>query len=121
MKKSPKGTLTRAKPTVVKANEFVLTDSTGAARARLGLDSKGYPGLQFFDTNGKLRMKLLLEADGTSGLVMYNRGKPKVHLVLGDGAIGPLLRLEGSGSRFEVLLNSEDGFSSVALERERVG
>jgi hypothetical protein len=73
----------------VEANEFILKDTTGKTRARLGIGATG-PDLAMFDTEGKARASLEVENDTTGTVTLYkdSSGKDVVaHNSYGGGAL----------------------------------
>jgi hypothetical protein len=62
------------KSKVIEAQEFVMRDSEGRVRARLGLHPDGSPHLALFDTNGRHQALLVGMRDETASLSLFEQG-----------------------------------------------
>ena len=91
---------------IVEADEFVLKDSTGRVRARLGMAEEG-PALNLYDENGQ-PTAMLGSPPGGPGLVLLDaQGKPRASVaVMADGPHVTLYDAEGKvRARWAVLEN----------------
>lgn len=58
------------KAAVVRAEDFVLVDRTGRARARLGLDAQGMARLKFYGKDDTALVSLAADSDGGAALAL---------------------------------------------------
>lgn len=95
---------------IVTADEFLMTDSSGATRARLGMDG-GSVGLTLFDRRGVGRLVLKVDEDGTPEIALMDGQKTKrAQFTLTGGKIPELVFLDvGKPSERIKLGISEEG------------
>jgi len=127
----------------MEAEEFVLRDKEGAARAALAVrpdgtaglglfDGEGRvrlsfdmskehsPGVNLYDASGKLRSALAIRPDGTPGLGLFDKdGKARLSLdIAGDGSPGVNL-YDRSGALRAAVAIRPDGTPGIGLFDER--
>ena len=111
------GGLARA-PRELKAERFVVQDSTGRQRARLGLTRDGSTELALFD-QGRYQLAARGNRDGLTSFDLFDRGNDRVTL-----SVGPLgntsLAFIGPDRRASSGLYLEPG-GSMGLEFRQVG
>ena len=79
------------------AEDFLLRDSSGVIRARLGL-VEGSPSLALLDNTKHARLSLLLDANGSPSLIMADSAR-NVRMLLSAKSNGPSLILGDSNNR----------------------
>jgi hypothetical protein len=78
----------------VEAEEFVVRDSTGMRRAKLGMSVDGWVRLHLFDKDGERCVSLGVAPDGDSRLRLYDHhGAPRVGLAVFPDSAGAGLAL----------------------------
>jgi len=107
-----------AVPGADKPADFVLRDRDDQIRLRMGIYSN-QPALEFFDENGKRRMRLWLESGGQPALDMFHRdGGKRVTLSVGfDDEIRFMLR-DPAGNPRVVIGVEKDGPPLITLLNE---
>ena len=99
--------------TVLQAQAFVVRDTKGRIRAKLGIDAKDVVSLKLLDKKGQTRAHLYVAQDGTSSLALNDDvGKPRVGLSLQPDQphVAPVtLVLNGSNKSGILLFVSEYG------------
>lgn len=96
----------------VEANEFILTDSSGKVRARLGMNPKtGSTEMLLLDSKGQTRSELFA-GDTKSGVVVFSSaGKPRLKFVADDS--GSDFTLSDSEGLPRVLFGQNDHSSDA--------
>src|SRR5262249_34819993 len=84
-------------PASLEAQEFVLRDKEGNAKARLSVLPGGTPTLDLFDSSGMPRLSMGIDAEGWAGVFVSDAsGLPRLSLgVKPDG--GTTILLSGKG------------------------
>ena len=79
----------KAAPKVIEAERFVLRDTSGKPRATLVVAADGTSGLSLYDQNGKGRLRLYVDTSGPSLALADQNGKLRATLRLdADGSPG---------------------------------
>jgi len=82
----------------VEAEEFVVRDSTGMRRAKLGMSRDGWVRLHLFDEDGERCVSLGVAPDGHPRLCLYDQaGNPRMTCSLLDGWAADLRILDKDG------------------------
>ena len=90
---------------VVESESFVVKDKSGKIRVRMGLEADGSSGLRIFDANGVLRVKTVLTAEGVAGLSLNSLKEVK--------SVGLAADKDGSGVIF---LGEDDQMGRFAVQ-----
>ncbi len=102
----------------ITATEFKLVDASGNVRAVLGTTDEG-SALSFFNSKGKLQLKMMVDEAGLSFLKMYNntdQENAKVDISLDDK--GTHLLLAGEDRQESYLFLKNDGSTGVVLKNK---
>ena len=92
-------TVPQAPPQTIAAQEVLLIDAKGNARAVLRLNETGDPGLSLYDHRGKLRTALQVSDEMGLGFQLFDTsGAVRISLIINADQI-PALRLLDSRSR----------------------
>jgi hypothetical protein len=104
----------KSQPRVVEAEEFVLKDSKGHVRARLGL-KHGHPGLTLIDSKGRTRAGMSLSNEGSS-LALFDAHEQIRILaaVMGDEPTMTLYHFNGEPGAFSSLHSTGDSTMVLA-------
>jgi len=100
--------------TVVEAEQFVLRDRNGKARAWLNV-SDGSVNFALADKNETTRNLMYVRDDGTHGLILATRdGKTRVELKVGTNGVPTLSLIDNDGRRIGMFVLS-DGIPALGL------
>ena len=98
---------------VIEAEQFVLRDRKGKARAWLNM-SDGSVNFALADTNEKTRTLLYLLDDGTHGLILATQdGQTRVEVKVGRNGVPTLSLVDNDGNRIGMFVLSEIGRAHV--------
>jgi hypothetical protein len=99
---------------VVEAEQFVLRDRRGKARAWLNM-SDGSVNFALADTNERTRTLLYLLEDGTHGLILATQdGQTRVEVKVGGNGVPTLSLVDNNGNRIGMFVLS-DGKPAIGL------
>jgi hypothetical protein len=94
-------------PTVVEAEQFVLRDRHGKARAWLNM-SNGAVNFALADKNEKSRTLLYVLDDGTNGLILGTQnGETRVEMKVGTDGVPTLSLIDNAGNRIGMFVLSD--------------
>lgn len=107
---------------IVMAQEFLMTDSTGATRARLGMDGES-AGLTIYDQRGVARLVVKVGEDGSPEIAFMDGQKmTRARLALADGKNPELVFLHPGKPSDRVRLGvTGDGEGYLQLFDPRTG
>jgi hypothetical protein len=96
------------------ASAFRLADEQGQVRAQLGFEG-GAPTLVFFDTLGRTRLALNVNAEGHPQLVLHDGVRTKPQLVVEADPAGSHVLLSGAGEQKTYLFLAATGATGLVL------
>ena len=101
----------------VEAEEFVVRDSTGMRRAKLGMSTDGWVRLHLFDKDGERCVTLGVAPDGDPRLYLYDHyGAPRAGLaVFPDSAGGGLVLNDQAGNPRMTFSLLDDGAGDLRI------
>jgi hypothetical protein len=99
---------------VVRAPNFVLSDSKGRARATLRVLA-GLPTMNVFDDEGKCRAGWIAQKDGSARVCFYDQNETATGIIRMD-ASGPTLAIQDGNGRPRIELSvAPDGSPGMVL------
>ena len=101
----------------VEAEEFVVRDSTGMRRAKLGMSEDGWVRLRLFDKDGARCVSIGVTPEGSARLRLYDQhGAPRAGLAVfpENGGEGVVLNDQGGNPRMTFSL-LEDGAADLRI------
>ena len=101
----------------VEAQEFIVRDSTGMRRAKLGMSTDGWVRLHLFDQDGERCVTLGVAPEGDPRLYLYDQyGAPRAGLaVFPDSAGGGLVLNDPAGNPRMTLSLLDDGTGDLRI------
>jgi hypothetical protein len=110
---------------VIQAQRFELVNAQGEVVGALASTDDG-PGLRLYDSNGKARLTVAVEADGPAVTLLAADEKPKARLNLGNDGHPGLALIDTSGkTRYDLRLRQDERpcmlFWDVTAPKPRMG
>jgi hypothetical protein len=101
----------------IEAQEFIVRDSTGMRRAKLGMSTDGWVRLHLFDQDGERCVTLGVAPEGDPRLYLYDQyGAPRAGLaVFPDSAGGGLVLNDPAGNPRMTLSLLDDGAGDLRI------
>jgi hypothetical protein len=103
---------------VVEAEQFVLRDRAGRARAILSVEGES-PAFQLLDAEGLPRIMILVDPCGRALIRLENAGGASVGMsVDGSGSVGLSLSRQGGMPSFQIGCSQGEELTLVVYDRE---
>lgn len=103
----------------IEAEQFVVKDSAGKVRARLGVREDGLPELVLLDRRGAVQVALHIYSDDAAALAFIDRDQTRVQLDSSGNGSASLRFADKSGQGRSTLFLSPDGTSGLNIEHNQ--
>jgi hypothetical protein len=102
----------------VEAEAFLLRNSAGAVRARLGFQSNGSPEVALMDSQGRSLLSLETQADDSASVTLSSKGEPRTTLMSHADGTSYLKFVNRDGEESLSLYVSFDKETGLVLNRK---